>query len=427
MYALLDGNNFYCSVQRVFQPALRGRPLIVLSNNDACAVARSEEAKALGIKMGQPYFEVRHFEHSHGLVALSANLTLYGDVSDRMMSLAAGLGHSNFVYSIDECFCAVDGIPNITRRAWTIRERIERGIGIPCGIGIGGSLTLAKLANYISKAAERKPASYPEHLMRVCNLAEQSPEQLRSIFESTPVGEVWGIGRKIGQQLTDAGISNVQQLVELDLATVRRRWSVVLERTIRELQGQNCIAFEDAPPPKQMIACTRSFGRPVYELAPLIEAVSEYASRAAEKLRKQGSFAGQIQVFAHSSPFSPTPRFSKSIMVPLVRPSSDTNVIVQAAVLGVTRIFEPGYRLSKAGVILMDLSDESIQQDELLFEDSSRDRSALYSAMDKLNLRYGRGTVQMASAGLNKASWGMRQERRTPCYTTDIDSLPVAR
>jgi len=428
MFALVDGNNFYVSCERAFDPSLNGRPVIVLSNNDGCAIARSNEAKALGIKMGAPFFQIRHLEITNGLIALSPNFALYGDMSERMMSLAAGLGPKQEIYSIDESFIELDGVRDVTRRAWTIRERIARGVGIPCGIGIAPTKTLAKLANAIAKDAERKPGSRPAHLARVCNLAEIPRQELQTILEQTHVGDVWGIGRRISNQLIEAGIGNVWQLTQADLGTIRRRWSVVLERTVRELRGESCIPMEEAPPPKQMIACTRSFGRPVEDLEPLMEAVSEYASRAAEKLRRQGGLAGQLQVFAHTSPFREGPRYSRSIVVPLLRPTADTGLIVRSALEGINRIFEPGYELVKAGVILLDISDGTTQQGELALGQESKDRSALYIALDKINQRYGRGTLHLAATGLDagSASWGMKQERRTPHYTTDIDQIPTA-
>lgn len=429
MFALVDGNNFYVSCERAFDPSLIGRPVIVLSNNDGCAIARSNEAKALGIKMGAPYFQIKHLEITAGLIALSPNFALYGDMSERMMSLAAGLGPKQEVYSIDESFIELDGVRDVTRRAWTIRDRIARGVGIPCGIGIGPTKTLAKLANAIAKDAERKPGSYPAHLARVCNLAEMPSKELQTILEQTHVGDVWGIGRRISYQLIEAGIGNVWQLTQADLATIRRRWSVVLERTVRELRGESCISMEDVPPPKKMIACTRSFGRPVEELEPLVEAVSEYASRAAEKLRRQNGLAGQVQVFAHTSPFREGPRYSRSIILPLLRPTADTALIARSAIAGIQRIYEPGFELVKAGVILLDISDGRTQQAELDLGDASKDRSALFSALDRINQRYGRGTLHLAATGVDAGSarWGMKQERRTPRYTTNINEIPVAR
>ena len=431
MYALVDGNNFYVSCERVFRPSLNGRPVVVLSNNDGCAIARSNEAKALGIKMGAPWFQIRHMEETEGLVALSANFTLYGDMSDRMMSLAAGLGPVQEIYSIDESFIGLQGVRgDLTKRSRAIRERIDRWVGIPCGVGIGQTKTLAKLANYIAKTAERKPGSYPAELAQVCNLTTLPAQDLDDVLAATLVEEVWGVGRKIGAQLHECGIHTVLDLARMDPATIRRRWSVVLERTVRELQGMQCIDLDDAPAPQKEIACTRSFGQAITELPPLLEAVSEFASRAAEKLRKQGSLASQLLVFAHTSPFRPGPRFNKSVVVPLRRPTADTGKLVWAAAMGMRRMYEPGYKMAKAGVMLLDLVLGNVLQAELdLEEEDQRDRTKLMVALDTLNGRYGKGTVHSASTGgTNKGKdWGMKQERRTPQYTTRWEDVPAAR
>ena len=431
MYALVDGNNFYVSCERVFRPSLDGRPVVVLSNNDGCAIARSNEAKALGIKMGAPWFQIRHMEETEGLVALSANFTLYGDMSDRMMSLAAGLGPVQEIYSIDESFIGLQGMRgDLTKRSRAIRERIDRWVGIPCGVGIGQTKTLAKLANYIAKTAERKPGSYPHELAQVYNLTTLPAQDLDDVLAATLVEEVWGVGRKIGAQLHECGIHTVLDLARMDPATIRRRWSVVLERTVRELQGMQCIDLDDAPAPQKEIACTRSFGQAITELPPLLEAVSEFASRAAEKLRKQGSLASQLLVFAHTSPFRPGPRFNKSVVVPLRRPTADTGKLVWAAAMGMRRMYEPGYKMAKAGVMLLDLVLGNVLQAELdLEEEDQRDRTKLMVALDTLNGRYGKGTVHSASTGgTNKGKdWGMKQERRTPQYTTRWEDVPAAR
>lgn len=431
MFALVDGNNFYVSCERVFRPSLNGRPVVVLSNNDGCAIARSNEAKALGIKMGAPWFQIRHMEDSDGLVALSANFTLYGDMSDRMMSLAAGLGPTQEIYSIDESFIGLQGVRgDLTKRAHAIRARINQWVGIPCGVGIGQTKTLAKLANHIAKTAERKPGSYPAELAQVCNLAALPPQDLDDVLATTLVEEVWGVGRKLAAQLHEGGVHTVLDLARLDPATVRRRWSVVLERTVRELQGMQCIDLDDAPAPKKQIACTRSFGQAITELAPLVEAVSEFASRAAEKLRQQGGVASQLLVFCHTSPFRPGPRFNRSIVVPLRRPTADTGELVSAAAAGMRRIYEPGYKMAKAGVMLLDLVPGGVLQGELaLEEEDHRDRTRLMVALDALNQRYGKGTVHSANTGgTNKRqAWVMKQERRTPQYTTRWEDVPVAK
>jgi DNA polymerase V len=436
MYALVDGNNFYCACERVFRPSLNNCPVVVLSNNDGCAIARSNEAKALGIKMGAPWFEIRHFAESHGLVALSANFALYGDLSDRMMSVAAGLGHRQEIYSIDESFVDLSGIrEDLTERSRKVRARILQWVGIPCGIGIGPTKTLAKLANFIAKTSERKPGSYPAQHAQVCNLGALGQDEVHALLAATEVGEVWGVGRRIGAQLQEAGIKTVLDLSRLDPGTVKRRWSVVLERTVRELQGISCIGFEDQPEPKQEIACTRSFGRAVTALSDLQEAVTEFASRAAQKLRQQGSHAAQVLVFIRTSAFRVHDlQYSRSIVVPLRRPTDDSRSINQAALLGLASIFQPGYRYAKAGVMLLSLQDARERQSELDLEDevdAVRDTGTpkLMQALDALNTRYGRGAVLLASAGLagEKRLWSMRQERKTPGYTTCWEDMPVAR
>lgn len=431
MYALVDGNNFFVSCERVFRPSLNGRPVVVLSNNDGCAIARSNEAKALGIAMGAPWFKIKHLAESDGLVALSANFALYGDLSDRMMSLAAGLGPRQEIYSIDESFIDLTGVRgNMVERSHKIRSRILQWVGIPCGIGIGATKTLAKLANHVAKTAERKPGSYPDHLAQVCDLAALTPSELEAVMAATAVNDVWGVGRRISAQLIAGGVNTVLDLARLDPAMVKRRWSVVLERTVRELQGTTCIELEHAPQPKQEIACTRSFGHPVTELHELAEAVTEFASRAAQKLRKQHSLAGQVMCFIRTSPFRQDAQFSRTTTVPLRRPSADTAVIVAAALAGLRAIYRPGFKLSKAGVMLLELQPDTVQQQELALEnDDVTDRCSLMTTLDRLNQRYGRGTVLMASAGLagNRRSWSMKQERRTHGYTTDWNGLAVAR
>lgn len=432
MFALVDGNNFYVSCERVFRPTLEGVPVIVLSNNDGCAIARSNEAKALGVKMGHPWHEIRHLEEEAGLVALSANFALYGDISDRMMSLAAGLGPTQEIYSIDESFIGLDGVRGDLRaRAVVVRSRILQWVGIPCCVGIGPTKTLAKFANHVSKQAERKPGSYPPEHAQVCDLSTLSAEAVAALLAATEVGEVWGVGRRIGAQLVDGGIKTALDLSRLDPATVKRGWSVVLERTVRELQGMPCVGLDDHPEPKKQIACTRSFGRPVEALQLLSEAVSEFASRAAEKLRGQGSAASEVMVFIRTSPFRQGPQYSRSVIVPLRRPTGDTSALVSAALTGLRAIYQPGFKFAKAGVMIMDIQPASRQQFELDLgeQEPERDRSRLMMAMDAVNDRWGRGSVKVGSAKIGEAprDWGMRQERKTPGYTTEWNDMPTAK
>jgi DNA polymerase V len=441
MFALVDGNNFYVSCERVFRPSLIGRPVVVLSNNDGCAIARSNEAKALGVAMGQPWFKCRDLERDHGLIGLSANFALYGDMSDRMMAIAGSYAPVQEIYSIDESFLDFTGVRgDLVMRCKTLRKHIFQWTGIPCGVGIGPTKTLAKLANHVAKTAERKPGSYPSLYAQVCNLGTLTDGELQAVFGATDVGDVWGIGRRIGARLHDAGIHTVNDLVKLDLSTVRREFSVVVEKTVRELQGLPCMTLDDAPAPKQQIMCSRSFGQPVIRGVDLASAVGTFTSRASEKLRKQHSLAGSVHVFIRTSPFRPAEaQYSNSITVPLLRPTSDTTVLVHAAIAGLRRIYRKGFRYAKAGVMLVELQPASISQGELDFDIGvvpgemvqrrRSERAKLMSTMDSLNLRYGRGTVQVASQNLPRqtAAWGMRQERLSPGYTTSWDDMPIAR
>lgn len=332
---------------------------------------------------------------------------------------------------IDESFVDLSGIRGeMTERAHAIRARVLQWVGIPCGVGIAPTKTLAKLANHVAKTAERKPGSYPAALDQVCNLAQLPREELDAVLEATEVGEVWGVGRKIAAQLKDAGIETVLDLARLDPATVRRRWSVVLERTVRELQGMPCIGLDDQPPPKKEIACTRSFGQPICDLQALEQAVSTFASMAAQKLRRQASHTAHVLVFIHTSPYRKGPQYARSITVPLLRATSDTVPIVHAALTGLRRIYRSGYAFIKAGVMLLDLHSAKLRQGELDLEmleaqDCARER--LMGVLDELNQRYGRGTLKLASAGIEakgeRASWAMRQERRSPAYTTSWNDM----
>lgn len=430
MYALVDANNFYVSCERVFRPALRGRPVVVLSNNDGCAIARSDEAKALGIAMAEPWHMVRNRLPDAGVVALSANFALYGDMSNRFMSLAAGLGPQQEVYSIDESFVGLQGVRgDLAARAHRLRERVWRWIGIPSCVGIAQTKTLAKFANHVAKESWRKPGSYPPQLAHVCNLAAMPQQEVQALLEATPLRDIWGIGPRLSEQLAAEGVLNAAQLAMLDPAAVRRRWSVVVERTVRELQGCSCVDLDSAPGPRKEVSCTRAFGDPVESIEPLLEAVSDYAARAAVKLREDGSVAGRVLVFIHTNPFRRWEKqYSRSVVMPLRRPTCATSPIVDTALRGLRAIYAAGFRIHKAGVILTDLADAAHGQHELALDADAGDKPALMAALDRLNDRYGRDAVQVASSGLGgrKRSWVMKQQWLTPQYTTNWDHLPVA-
>jgi DNA polymerase V len=430
VYALVDGNNFYVSCERVFRPSLMGRPVVVLSNNDGCAIARSNEAKAMGVRMGHPWFQCRHLEEQ-GLVALSANFALYGDLSDRMMSLVARHAPRQEIYSIDESFLDFTGVQgDRTQIGRTMRQQVLTWTGLPTCVGFGATKTLAKLANHVAKTAERKPGLYPSTLAQVCDFGRLSTDELDAVLGATEVGEVWGVGRRIGAKLAEGGIRTVLDLKRADPAALRRSFSVALEKTARELRGAPCIGLDDQPLPKQQIMVSRSFGQAVLRIEDLNEAVSTFAARAAEKLRQEGSAAGAVMVFIRTSPFKPKDaQYSGSVTVPMARPTSDTGRIVQAACTGLRKVFRPGFRYAKAGVMLVDLEGAGQPQGELDLEPGEVDRSRLMAVVDGVNQRFGRGALSMASAGMvgPARQWGMKQERRTPNYTTCWRDIPIAR
>lgn len=448
MFALVDVNNMYCSVERSFDPRLEGQPLVVLSSNDGACIARSNEAKDLGVKMAEPWFQVRHLQKSHGLIALSANFELYADMSSRMMAIASRYSPNVVPYSIDEAFIDFEGIPgDLTAVCRDLRANVLRELGLPTSVGLARTKTLAKFANHVAKTCDRKPEIYTpemsERLAQVCHLGELTPAELEILMGRTDVGNVWGVGHKIATKLQAGGVHTVLDLTRADLASLRRQFSVVFEKTVLELGGTACMGVEEAPAAKQQILVSRSFGRAVTDVDGVIEAVSEFASRAAEKLRHQGSVAGAIQVFMATSPFRPNDRqHSPNTVVPL-RPTADSRQLVRAAAEAARAIFRPGFRYAKAGVMLTDLQSqaEARQQPELdLFANpapdivaTSPDRTALMGAMDSLNRRFGRGSVRIGSAttaaanDTGTASWSVRQERRTPRYTTRWSEMPFVR
>ncbi|MES2960155.1 MAG: Y-family DNA polymerase [Pseudomonadota bacterium] len=437
MFALVDVNNMYVSCERVFRPSLNGRPVVVLSNNDGACIARSNEAKDLGVRMAQPWFEVRHLERNAGLIALSANFELYGDMSSRMMSLAAQFAPRQEIYSIDECFLDLDGVPG-DRAALgrDLRGKVLAWTGLPTSVGFGATKTLAKLANHVAKTADRVPGSYPPELAQVCDFDRMPAGQLDAVMSTTEVGKVWGIGRKTAPRLSEAGIRSVLDLIRADPTSLRRRFSVLIEKTILELRGTPCLEVNDAPEANQQIMCSRSFGIPVNDLPDLVEVVSQFSSQVARKLRDQGSVAGAVHVFIATSPYRKNDRqHSPSATLPLSRPSADTRLLISAAVRALRGVYRPGFNYVKAGVMLTDLKSQAqVLETPDLFETQDPDRSQrsqedLMSTLDALNLRFGRNSVTVASA-TNRAgpsAHASKQERRSPRYTTRLDDIVLAR
>jgi DNA polymerase V len=440
MFALVDVNNMYVSCERVFRPSLAGRAVVVLSNNDGCAIARSNEAKDLGVKMAQPWFQIRHLEREVGLIALSANFELYGDMSSRMMTVVGQYAPRQEVYSIDESFLYFEGVrTNLVDIGRDMRSTVLQWTGLPTSVGYGPTKTLAKLANHVAKMADRMHGSYPAQLAQVCNFGAMSRRELDQVMQATEVGDVWGVGRKISARLHEGGIHTVLDLVHADVTALRKQFSVVLEKTVLELRGTPCFDVDDAPAANQQIMCSRSFGAPVTELSGLTEVVSQFASRVAEKVRHQQSVARAVHVFITTSPFRKNDRqHSPSVTVRLVRPTADTRLLIASAVRALEDMYRPGFNYVKAGVMLVDLQPQGQEQGELdLFSQTSdvevaspqRDRSQLMGALDALNQRFGRGAVTVASAARQTThdGYAAKQERRSPRYTTRLDEIPLAR
>jgi DNA polymerase V len=418
--ALVDCNNFYVSCERVFNPKLASRPVVVLSNNDGCAVARSNEVKALGVKMGTPWFKMKDMARQEGIVAYSSNYALYADMSNRVMSILARYSPCQEVYSIDECFLDLSDGPggDLGQYGQDIRERVRQWTGLPVCVGIASTKTLAKLANHIAK---KNP-----QFSGVCDLNAMTTEDRERWFGGLGVGEVWGVGRRLTPKLAELGILTVLELMRADPAMLRSRFSVMMEKTNRELNGLVCIEMEEISPPKKQIVSSRSFGVQVSDLHSLEESVSLYVSRAAEKLRRQKSYTGSVMVFIHTSPFNPrVPYYGNSITVSLPTPTDDTMQIAKAAMWGLKRIFRSGFRYQKAGVLLSEIVPPSAVQTDLFAGQTDGRSKIVMGLMDRINSRLGRGTLHSARQGFTQP-WRMKQEHKSPNYTTCWDELPEA-
>lgn len=429
MFALVDAVNFYASTEEVFRPVLRTVPLGILSVNDGAIVSRNALARKIGLKMGEPAFKLKDLQDMHNLVLLSSNLELYSDYSLRMHSLLSGLSPSVTPYSVDEAFADMRGMPgNLTDRLWRMRERIQQYLGLEMGCGIAGTATLSKAASFISKQAVRRPGSFPPELAHVCNLGQCPPQLLQDCLAAMPVSEVWGVGRRYSEQLLEGGVLTALDLARFDPATARSKWGVVMERTIRELSGVSCISVQGSSNKRQIVT-SRSLAQPIEDSQGLERIASLLITNAASKLRLQGSMCGSISVFAMTSPFRKGPRFARSLVVPMGRPTDDSRKLSEAATMGMRRIYEPGYELVKVGVMLLDLCSQaqacaqgSLDLDAEPGPDSRE--SALMLAVDKINDRFGRKTVRVGNEHTLPIS---REEHMTPRYTTRLADVPVVR
>lgn len=419
-FALVDVNNFYVACEQLFQPRLAGKPVVVLSNNDGCVVARSPEVKALGIRMGHPWHLLQREAREHGITAFSSNYALYADMSQRVMTILAAMCPAQEVYSIDECFCDLGGIPQPVRHGHAMRNRIAQWTGLPVCVGIGSTKTRAKLANHIAKKQAQHGGVFDLEAM---DAATES-----ALLAAIDVDEVWGIGSRMTEQLKAMGITTVAALRDADSARIRQRFNVVAERVVQELQGASCLALEEVAPTKQQIMASRSFSRAVTHQHELREALLSYVARAAEKLRGQGSLAGAIQVFIRTNPFkSDVAQYANSTSIRLPSASDDTLTLGRFAVVALDGLFRSGFAYHKAGVMLMDLVPGSQRQAGLFDDVAAIDRrSRLNSTLDAVNRKFGRGAIAVAGAGLDQG-WRMRRHHLSPPYTTSIDAIPVAR
>ena len=410
MFGLVDCNNFYASCERVFNPSLNGKPIVVLSNNDGCVIARSNEAKALGIKMGVPAYQIKDLVKKHDVAVFSSNYVLYGDMSGRVMSMLAELAPEIEVYSIDEAFLNLEGIQDLQTLGSKIVRQVTRGTGIPVSAGIASTNTLAKVANKFAK-------KYPAY-NRLCIIdTEEKREKALKLFE---IGDVWGIGRRQAAKLEKQGVKTAYDFTQLLGSWVRKNMTVTGERTWKELRGISCIDMESAPPAKKQICTSRSFGKMVEDIDTMSEAIATHASTCAKKLRQQKSYATSLMVFIHTNNFrEDLPQYWKNTIIKLPVPTNDSLEIVHYALEGLKSIFIPGYQYKKAGIIITEI----VTSAQLgLFDTVDREkREKLMQAIDKVNGEH-RHLVKLAVQG-NGRDWKLKQEQLSKRYTTDINEV----
>lgn len=421
MFALADVNSFYASCEKVFRPDLRDKPLIVLSNNDGCVIARSKEAKPY-VQMGTPWFRIKKTNFPEKIYAFSSNYELYASLSHRVMTLLEELSPRVEQYSIDEMFLDVRGIDGCTRFedfGLQLREHVLNSTGLTIGVGMGPSKTLAKSAQWASK-------EWPQ-FGGVLVLTPGNQLRTEKLLSRQPVEEVWGVGRQIAKKLATLGITTALQLAQASPAFIRRNFSVVLERTVRELNGESCISLEDAPPPKQQIVCSRSFGERITTYEAMRQAVCQYAERAAEKLRAERQYCRQIAVFVKTSPFAVSEAYYGNVASEkLQTPTRDTRDIIAAALKSLDRIWLDGHRYARAGVMLNDFSPTGVAQLNLFDDIQPRAQSdQLMAVLDNIN-HSGLGKVWFAGRGI-APEWQMKREMLSPAYTTRWNDIPVAR
>jgi DNA polymerase V len=414
VFALIDCNSFYASCERVFRPDLAKTPIVVLSNNDGCVIARSYDAKPF-VKMGQPYFQIKDHLRRNGIVAFSSNYALYGDMSERVMTIIESLVPALEVYSIDEAFADLTGIAgDLSAFGRQMRSALLKRTGIPVGVGIARTKTLAKLANHTAK----RLLDITGGVVDLCD-----PFKRDWTLRNTDVGEVWGIGRRMKAHLEVMGINTAMDLAKADPWTLRQKFSVVIEKTARELAGTSCLELGEADPPKQEICCSRMFGTRLTQIEPIKEAVATYTQRAAEKLRAQNSLCKKIRVSIRTGMFNPEEaKYANGALVELPYPTNDVRLMTKAATEAVNRLFRPGFRYSKAEVLLMDLRQPGEFTDDLFAHSQPAMADKVMSVLDEINGRWGKGVLRVASVPA-APDWGMRRDLMSQSYTTKVNQL----
>lgn len=418
MIAICDINAFYVSAELLFKPWLRDRPIVVGSSNDGAVVSRNDQAKALNIRMSQPIFELREMIERKGLIVFSSNYELYQSLSNRFMAIVTELAPVAWQYSIDEMFISLDGVRDPEAWARHAQSEILRRIGLPVGIGIGPTATLAKLASWAAKKFKARTG---------CVLDLSDPVRQEKLLRYAKASDVWGIGPRLSERLSsELGIQTAWQLACADPKALRRQYSVNVERTARELQGLRCVAFDDDAVRRQTIICSRSFGQRITSLPLLKEAVAGFVTNAAQKLRSQGSFANCIQIFARTSPFASGPQYSASRIISLPFPTHDTRDLLQAALAGLVDLYREGPEYAKAGIVLSQFEQREGMTNDLFAPPPRKNSDALMAVVDAINAKQGRGTVRLGR-DTSVGKWSMRRDHLSPAYTTSWHGLPKAR
>jgi DNA polymerase V len=415
IFALVDCNNFYVSCERVFDPKLENKPVIVLSNNDGCVIARSEEAKNVGIKMGVPAFDIKCIIEKHQVHVFSSNFSLYGDISSRVTGMLSQFTPDIEIYSIDEAFLnlsSTNPTKSLEKTALLIKETIKQGTGIPVSVGIGPTKTLAKIANYLAKKSKKDNGIF--------NFCDRN--DIDSILCKVPVGEVWGIGNSYCELLNNQNIKTALDLKNTDEKWIKKHLTIMGARTINELNGISCLSLERNNPDKKGILTSRSFGKPLTELVDIEQAISTFAARAGEKLRKQKSCASLLTVFIMTNIYDKGPRYVNSTSIQLPEATSNSNILIKYAILAINSIFKSGYKYKKTGIFLNQIIPENEVQLSIWNELNNDKYKDVMKVIDKINSGIGHGSIKFGTQGTGR-KWKMRQEKLSPSFTTRWDDI----